>query len=372
MPDLYAVLGVPRGASEDEIVRAYRKESRVRHPDRPGGSKEAFQELQQAHEVLTDPQKRAAYDATGEVPGAADGGGGPPGGGIDLSSLFGGLGGMFSGAGFPFPVGAMPGMGRAPRGPNKVHEIGIGLRDLYTGKTFKLTMKREVLCGGCGGKGGKRTEPCGACGGRGVRMRGQQMGPMIAMSQEPCGACAQTGQKILEACGSCVGKRVVERESVLDVVVEPGMQEGDRIVFPGQCSESPMYDAPGDVILVVRAASTDSEEWVRRGAELVLEVRLTLAESLLGWERRREDHPSGRVLQLAWTGGPVRDGEVLRIPGWGMPVRGGGMGDLRLVCRVEGGSGIAWSPEQLALLRQIWPDWKEPVAGEGVVVPERC
>ena len=366
--DLYAILGVPRGASEEEIVRAYRKESRVRHPDRPGGSKEAFQELQEAHEVLTDPQKRAAYDATGTIPGAAEDGGG---GGPDLSSIFGGL---FGGGGFPFP-GVFPGGGmgmggsKAARGPNKLHEIGVGLTDLYHGKVFKLNMKREILCPECDGKGGARVEPCDACRGRGVRMRAQQMGPMMAMSQEPCGACGQTGQKVLEKCGGCGGRRVVERESVLDVRVEPGMQEGDRIVIPGQCSESPLFAAPGDVVLVVRAVSTDPAHWIRRGPELAVEVRLTLAEALLGWERRWDDHPSGRPLHVVWRGGVVREGEVLRVPEWGMTVRGGGLGDLRLICRVEGGG--TWTAEQMAALRSVWPEWQEPVGGDGSVVAER-
>jgi DnaJ family protein A protein 2 len=368
--DLYAELGVERGATADDIKRAYRREAIKRHPDR-GGEKESFQRLQIANEILSDPSRRAEYDATGRIPGAAEEGGG--GGGPDLSSIF---GSMFGG-GFPMPPpgffsgGGTNTGGRAQRGPNKIHEIGVMLPDLYTGKKFKLHMKREVLCGDCGGKGGKRVEPCRACRGGGVRMRAQQMGPMTAMIQEPCGECAQTGQRVLEACDGCAGRRVVERTSDLDVVIEPGMQDGDRIVFPGQCSESPLFDAPGDVVLVVRSAVPEGSAWQRRGAELVTEIQLTVAETLLGWSRNLEGHPSGRALKLAWRDGVLRDGEVLRVPGWGMPMRGGGMGEARLVCRVATMDQGAWTEEQMAALRRVWPDWNEPILEEGVERPMR-
>jgi DnaJ-class molecular chaperone len=132
-----------------------------------------------------------------------------------------------------------------------------------------------------------------------------------------------------------------------------------------------MYEAPGDVILVIRAATTDSEKWLRRGPELAMEVTLDLAESMLGWERHIEDHPSGRHLHIIWADGVIRDGEVLRIPGWGMPVRGtGNHGDLRIICRVSAVQGT-WSEEQLRALKSVWPDWVQPAAVEGAATPMR-
>jgi DnaJ family protein A protein 2 len=373
MSSLYDLLGVEKSADADIIKKAFRRKALTEHPDK-GGDNERFRKINEAYNVLSDSQKRAFYDQTGEIPKEGPAGGGPgpgPGGMPNFADIF---GSMFGG-GIPMPM--FHGMGgnggtpqKAQRGPNKLHEIGVSLADLYTGKTVKLHMKRDCLCADCGGKGGKIMESCAMCRGKGVRIQHQQMGPMITMSHHPCGSCHATGQRATDKCKGCDGRRVVERETSLDVVIEPGMQEGDRIVFPGQCSESPDFEAPGDVVLVVRAASTDNHVWVRQGAELVYTVELTLAEALLGWARSLTGHPSGADVPLVWRGGVIRDGEVLRVPGRGMPQRGGGKGDLRLVCKVAAIQS-AWSEEQLRALKTVWPDWVEPVESEETVKPVR-
>lgn len=374
--DLYGLLGVSRDATAGEIRKAYFAKARDAHPDK-GGDKETFQRLQEAHSVLSDPQQRAVYDQTGQIPREGEMAGG--GGGPNLAEIF---GNMFGGGGFPggIPIPVFHGMGggggrpmKMPRGPNKLHEIGVTLADFYSGKTVKLHMTRDAVCGDCAGKGGSRMEACGLCGGRGVRMQHQQMGPMMTVSQSPCGACHQTGQRVIEKCGGCDGRRVVGRAATLDARIEPGMQEGDRIVFPGQCSESPDFEAPGDVILVLRAAAGDAERWERRGAELSYVVDLSVAEAMLGWARSLEGHPSGRPLRIVWKGGVIRDGEVLRVVGWGMPQRGGasGCGDLRVVCRVAAADQGPWSEEQRRALMSVWPDWVEPEDQEGSVTAMR-
>ena len=210
-------------------------------------------------------------------------------------------------------------------------------------------------------------ETCNACGGKGFRIHGQQMGPIMTMAHVPCEACGQAGTRVIEKCNTCDGRQVVDSESVLDVVIEPGMQDGDRLIFEGKCSESPLFAQPGDVVLVLRSTATDSQIWKRRGAELTLEVELSLAESLLGWGRQIEGHPSGRPLHIVWMNGVLREGEVLRIAGWGMPVRGGGLGDLRIVCRVKAQG--TWSEEQLRALKSVWADWSAPVVTDDTVVP---
>lgn len=363
MGDLYELLGVPKTASAEEVKKAYRKAALKEHPDK-GGDKEKFQRIQEAHAVLSDPERRAHYDATGSV-SSEEGGSGP----VDLSELF---GSMFGGGGMPFFPGAFgagpqqPPGAKAARGPNKIHEIGVGLSDLYHGKTIKLNMKRDCLCSACGGRGGERMETCRDCKGRGFRMTAQQMGPMMAMRQEMCTGCAATGTRAIESCGTCKGARTVMRDAVLEARIEPGMMEGDRIVFPGQCSESPQFEAPGDVILVIRPANSDPEEWVRQGADLGIEIRLSLAEAMLGWERSIGTHPSGRILTLAWSQGPLRDGDAFIVKGWGMPVRSSANhGDLRVVCRIDRQE--AWSEEQRRILTSVWPSWSPPGPGEPMV-----
>jgi len=369
MSDLYGILGVQKGASAEKIKKAYHKEALTHHPDR-GGSKERFQALGEAYDVLSNDDKRAHYDATGQVPQGSDSGG--PDLGAMFSSMFGsGFPGVSGFSGVPFfGMNFGPSAVKPTRGPNKIHEIGVSLADLYKGKKFTVTMKRDVLCSGCKGSGGARIDVCGACGGKGFQIRGQQMGPIMAMTHEACAPCNKTGKRIAEQCGNCKGRQTQESESALEVVIAPGMREGDRITFPGKCSESPQFESPGDVILLLRAANTDSDVWVRNGDTLTVSVTLSLAESLLGWERQLEGHPSGRSLHIVWKEGVLREGEVLRIEGWGMPCSGSeALGDMRLVCHVA--EQRAWSDEQRRALLSVWSDWKEPVVKDDTVVASR-
>jgi DnaJ-class molecular chaperone len=160
----------------------------------------------------------------------------------------------------------------------------------------------------------------------------------------------------------------VDRESVLDVTVEPGMQDGDRITFVGQCSESPQFERPGDVILVIRVA--ESDEWTRKDADLVYGVELSLAEMLLGWRRVILGHPSGKPVEIAWTGGPLREGEMLVLKELGMPSRSGGKGVLRLICRTDPNQSTL-SDEQRSALKLVWPDWEEIQMDGDVNIPVR-
>lgn len=164
----------------------------------------------------------------------------------------------------------------------------------------------------------------------------------------------------------CRGRCVVERETVLEAKIEPGMQEGDRLMFPGQCSESPLFETPGDVILVVRAATSDDPRWVRTGSDLNVEITLTQAEAMLGWERLLEGHPCGEPVRVVWRKGVVQHGMRLGIAEQGMPVRGaaGSRGSLVLHCRVVP---EALSEEQQRILKSVWPEWVEPVVGPGVI-----
>ena len=356
---LYKELGIEKGASAEEIKKAYKKEALARHPDR-GGDKVGFQRLQAAYDTLSNPEKRAFYDSTGQIPGEEHQGnqGGMP----DLSAMFGSMFGPRPGPRPGGPFGFSPfgpqGPVRAEKGPNKLHDIGVSLANLYTGKAFTLNMKRDVVCHGCSGSGGSRMESCTTCGGKGVRVRAMQMGPIMTMSHEQCVSCDSTGKRIIEECKICRSRKLLEHELNLEVVIEPGMQEGDRIVFAEKCSESTHYDTPGDVVLVIRPISGESEAWTRRGNDLTIVVSLNLAESLLGWERQIEGHPSGRSLHIVWTG-VLRDNDTLSIANWGMPERGTDRkGSLIVVCRVH--CQRVLSEDQQHTLKKVWPEWVAP------------
>ena len=309
---LYTLLEVERNASSDDIKKSFRKKALVNHPDK-GGNKEEFQKLQEAYSILSDPAKRAEYDRTGQLPQE-----GPP--QMDMSEIF---GSMFGG-GNPFNMFGMPGMPgmpglqsqQKPRGPHKLHDIGLSLADLYVGKTITLRFKREVLCRPCNGKGGATTQ-CGACGGRGMQIRQQQMGPMITMTHVPCSSCQQTGSIVTQACNECKGKRLTEEETVLECHVKPGMKDGDRIVFPGKCSQSPQFSEPGDVILVIREVA--DKIWIRDGDNLTHDIQISMAESLVGFERNITTHPSGKPMNITCSR-VIRHTDTIQLEGWGMPV----------------------------------------------------
>jgi DnaJ family protein A protein 2 len=363
MDDLYARLGVSRGASQDEIKRGYRKEALKHHPDR-GGDTAAFQKIEEANSVLSNPERKAMYDATGSVSEGPGGQGFNPFGGgfnVNLSEMF---GQMFGGQ------GGGPHNRKPPVGPHKLHEIGVSLSDLYHGKQFELRMKRDVLCSTCDGHGGMHVETCSVCHGSGVRVTQVQMGPMTMIQQGPCDSCqGGSGKKVRDTCTACAGKKVKESESALQVKIEPGMQEGERLTFAGQCSESPEFERPGDVILVLRASSAEGGSWIREGSTLKRHITLTWAEALLGFERELDAHPSGRPLHIVWTGGFVKEGEVLRVVGWGMPDHfvSNAFGDLRLICHLDGSVSIP--ADRLATLQQAFPDWKAPtVRSETILV----
>jgi DnaJ family protein A protein 2 len=318
---LYETLGLQKGASPDEIKKAYHKSALKNHPDK-GGDTEQFKKIQEAYSVLSDPAKKAQYDQTGQI--------GEGGGGIDLSQMF---GGMFNPFGFGFQP-PRPGMGGQfrvnQRGPNKIHDIGISLADLYHGKKIMLKFKRDTLCTGCKGKGGT-VQHCSDCNGKGIRTVHQQIGPMIAMSQIPCGSCQQAGVKVIEACTTCSGKKVVETETILEAQIQPGAKDGDRIVFPEKCSESPQYNIPGDVILVIQEAADPI--FSRSGDTLTCDIQLSLAESLVGFERSLSGHPSGSPVTLTSTD-VRRHTDVFVVAGKGMPRANGEFGDLHVRCLV--------------------------------------
>lgn len=282
---LYGLLGVESTASAAEIKKAYHKMAIRHHPDK-GGDPEVFKDIQQAFEVLSDPDKRQKYDRLGEDALKDDG---PSRREQDLfGQLFGGGGGSRRGN---------------PRTKDHVRQIWVTLEQLYTGVTRPLPISRKVV------DDAEATQACQACGGQGVVVQVIRMGPMIQQVQQPCPACSGAGSS---------AKMRTARE-VMDVFVEKGSPDGHKIVFHGKADERPGCD-PGDVVVLVR--QQEHPHFMRKGADLYLERDVSLAEALTGF-RLVVPHLDGRKMIVR-----SKQGEVLQPQQSGIAVKavaGGGM-----------------------------------------------
>jgi DnaJ family protein A protein 2 len=369
MSDLYQRLGLDRDASRDEIRRAYKDLAREKHPDR-GGDPEEFKRIQEAHEVLTDEERRRMYDMTGS---AAEGSGAPmsgmaaggfpfhfmngagpfgmPGVSFDMGDVFSHI---FGGGGGP----GGPRRSKAPRGPNKQHDIGLTLRDFYVGKEIKLKFNQARRCMGCAGSGADSTEPCGQCGASGFKTLMRQIGPgMMAQSRMPCDGCGGEGKRTLRTCGTCHGKKYLEREKSLEIKIKPGMRDGQNVVFEGECSDSAEFERPGDVVLTLRRTDAgcgelDEYEWIVD--DLIIRKSISYAESILGFSMTLEKHPGG-PRTVDWRGGPLIHGAMLKYEGGGMPRNNGnGFGDLIIQLMIVPPPCTAWSAEDAAKLASVF------------------
>ena len=227
----YEILGIDKSASEADIKKAFRKQALQHHPDK-GGEPEKFKDITKAYEVLSNPEKKALYDEGGEE--ALDGGSGGGGGGgpMDIFDLFnmGGGGGGGGGRG-----------GGKRKGEDVIFPLKVSLDDLYNGTSKKLRLTKNILCTGCGGKGGSKEATCRGCKGQGVRIVIRQLGPgMIQQMQTACTECSGTGSTMAEKdkCKKCKGEKTVKEKKTLEVFVNKGMKHGERIVFTGEADEA--------------------------------------------------------------------------------------------------------------------------------------
>lgn len=210
------------------------------------------------------------------------------------------------------------------KGEDIVHPLKVSLDDLYNGKTVRLAINRNKLCLECDGRGGKpgAEKSCSDCQGRGVRIQLRQIGPgMVQQMQSACGTCKGEGKILNEKdkCKSCKGHKTYKDRKVLEVVVEKGMKNGQKIKFSDEADELP-GTLPGDVVFVVQEKEHD--HFKRKGADLVYSMTLKLSESLCGFTRTIT-HLDGRVLVVESKAGEVVKPDALKmIQGEGMPYHG--------------------------------------------------
>lgn len=313
----YQLLGLSPGAESNEIKKAYRKMAMKEHPDK-GGDPEKFKEISQAYDVLSDPEKKQIYDEYGEDALKEGMGGGGGGGNVNpfdiFESFFGGGGGG----------GGRRGGGRR-KGEDVAHPLKLSLEDLYKGVTKKLSLSKNVICAKCKGAGTKSgvgPVRCQACQGSGVKVSIRQIGPgMVQQMQSVCPDCRGQGVTVSDKdkCQECKGNKVTNQKKVLEVVVEKGMQHGQKITFPGEADEAP-DTVPGAIIFVIQMK--DHPTFVRKGSDLFLEKTITLREALCGFQSVIT-HLDGRQLLITQEEGEVvTPGSYKVILDEGMPEKG--------------------------------------------------
>lgn len=297
----YEVLGVDKKATYDEIRKAYRKKAVKLHPDK-GGSAEAFQELQQAYEVLSDEGKRKVYDTYGEE-GLKEGMDGNP--GMDIFEMFNG-----------------GGMRRGKRRTKDIfQQINVTLEDVYLGKEKCFEIKRRRLCKKCKGSGSKvvgANTTCSRCNGRGVIMITQRMPMGLFQRQTECPDCNGEGSVIKEKdkCPECKGQKITIQPKLIKVSIDKGAPDGKRYTFQGESDEIPDAE-PGNVVMEINIQK--HKKFVRKGADLLYNADITLLEALTGFEMVIT-HLDGRSILIKTKKGEIiKPGILKTVHDCGMP-----------------------------------------------------
>ena len=334
--DYYEVLGVSRGASADEIKKAYRRKVKELHPDRNKDNPNAeaeFKEVGEAYDVLKDPDKKAAYDRYGHAAfeagmGAGAGRGGPRGADFAsaFSDVFDDLFGDFMGG-----RGGGGARSRAARGADLRYNLRITLEEAYTGLQKTIQVPTSVPCGTCNGtgaEGGVEPETCPTCSGMG-KVRAQQG---FFTVERTCPTCNGLGQTIKNPCKTCHGEGRVEKEKSLAVNIPAGVETGTRIRLAGEGEAGLRGGPPGDLYIFIQVQ--DHPIFEREGPNLFCRVPVSMAKAALGGEIEVPTIDGGRARVKIPTGS--QSGRQMRLRGKGMPMlRGGGQGDMFIELAVE-------------------------------------
>lgn len=343
----YDLLGVQPAATEQELKKAYRKMALKYHPDKnpdDPAAAEKFKEIGKAYETLANAETRKLYDEHGEE-GLQEGGRGRH-DAFDIFDMFFGGGGR-----------------RRKEGPRKgkdvVHQLEVSLEEMYKGSTRKLALQKNVICADCSGKGTTKDgaeKDCSACNGTGVFTQIRQMGPMIQQMRSACGQCNQTG-KIIDPkfkCPSCNGKKRVREKKILQITVDKGSRDGQKISFYGEGDQEPGLEA-GDVIIVLD--EKPHKMYKRKHNDLLLSIDLTLTEALCGFKRPLKTLDDRTIILTSFPGDVIKDGEKKAVVGEGMPEHNhpSSKGRLIITYNVKFPPSDFTSPETLKAIRKLLP-----------------
>jgi molecular chaperone DnaJ len=329
--DYYEILGVPRDASDEEIKRAFRKAAQRHHPDVDisDGAEQRFKELNEAYRILSDRQRRTAYDMFGHA-------------GVDGASAAGGFEGFGGGFGpfgdiFDAFFGGSPAGTRQRRrvvaGADLRYDLTIDFAEAVAGVTKEITFPTLVTCEVCEGSGGEPgTEPerCPDCNGTGERRRVSQtiLGQMVNITA--CPRCGGEGRILAVPCQHCSGDGRVRQERRLVVTVPAGIDSGQRIALEGEGEAGPRGGPSGD--LYVAVAVREHAELIRRGTELFYELPVTFPQAALGASLAVPTVEGSEAVEVP---AGTQSGTEIRLRGRGVPrLRGAGRGDLHVIVTV--------------------------------------
>ena len=365
--DYYEVLGLEKGATAEDIKKAYRKLAKANHPDLHPGDKaaeERFKEINEAYEVLSDDDKRAKYDQYGHAAFDPSQGFDPSGFGFngfgDLGDIFGDIFGGFGG------FGSTRSNPNAPRrGDNIRATVNISFEEAAFGCKKDVAVGRVETCSDCKGSGcapGTTPEICPDCKGSGTVRTTQRTPFGMAQSTGPCSKCRGTGKIIHQPCPTCRGMGQVRRQHKINVSVPAGIDDGQTISLRGQGSSGVNGGPAGD--LMVTVIVRPHARFERDGSSVLLEQELSYAQAVLGAE-----------IEVPTLDGPVRlnipegtqPGAVFRLRGKGIPfLRGGGRGDQFVSVSVKVPKNLTGSQKEL--LRQFAASMGD-LDGSGVKSP---
>ncbi len=345
--DYYDVLAVGRTAGGDEIKSAYRKAALKWHPDRNPKEKhvaeERFREATEAYSVLSDPQKRAAYDRFGHA--GVSGVGFDPGFSRTIFEEFQDIFGDFFGFEDIFG-GGRRGRPRVQRGADLRYDMTLTFEEAAAGVATKIKLPRMEFCETCNGTGAKAgtgVAACQSCGGRG-QLHYQQGFFTITRT---CPACQGAGQVVRERCPECRGQGRIERERTIELRIPPGVDSQTRLRVPGEGERGANGGPPGDLYVILEVKEHPFFE--RRGADLYCTIPISFAQAALGTEVQVPVLNGEEKLKIPEG---TQTGSIFRLKGKGLPdPHGGGKGDLYVNVRVLTPSKL--SREQRRLLEQL-------------------
>ncbi len=341
--DYYEVLGVSKSASEKDIKKAYKRLAMKYHPDRTQGDKgkeEMFKEIQEAHEVLTDERKRAAYDQYGHA-GVDPNRGGGHAGGADFGDIFGDVFGDIFGGGR-----RGGGQSRARQGSDLRYNLELSLEEAVRGKSVEIRIPTLVgcdVCDGSGAKKGSKPTTCPTCHGNGQ----VQMRQGFFAVQQTCPTCSGRGKIISDPCNACHGQGRKEKTKTLSVKIPAGVDTGDRIRLAGEGEAGEMGAPAGDLYVQVHVREHDI--FARDGNNLYCEVPISFTRAAIGGDVEVPTLDGKVKLKISPE---TQTGKMYRLRGKGVKsVRSGAMGDL--MCKVVVETPVNLTSRQKELLEEL-------------------